>query len=187
MRKQQPRFYWSCSSVVMKDATHWRPLAHERNSIFKCKPTVNQLSRLLGKLTNRVMFVRLYRNTGYCLSACENLWGTICPRVQIDGVLFVRMCKSTGYYLSVTRSLRTRTIWLHNDELRGDILQPPHRHLTPAAVSWMNLEKVCRFCFQQTCWRRQYNSSQQWPHLHMYVLLCFFRLTTRPHWCLSNL
>jgi len=26
--------------------------------------------------------------------------GTICPRVQIDGVLFVRMCKTTGYYLS---------------------------------------------------------------------------------------
>ena len=30
----------------------------------------------------------------------EKIWGTICPRVQIDGVLFVRMCKSTGYYLS---------------------------------------------------------------------------------------
>jgi len=36
-RKQQPRFYWSCSSVVMNDATPLTPLAHERNSIFKCK------------------------------------------------------------------------------------------------------------------------------------------------------
>jgi len=37
MGKQQPRFYWSCSSVVMKDATPLTPLAHERNSIYKCK------------------------------------------------------------------------------------------------------------------------------------------------------
>jgi len=29
--KQQPRFYWNCSSVEMKDAT---PLTHERNSII---------------------------------------------------------------------------------------------------------------------------------------------------------
>jgi len=36
------------------------------------------------------------QNTGYCLSACENPWGTICPDVQIDGVLFVRMCKHNG-------------------------------------------------------------------------------------------
>jgi len=36
-RKQQPRFYWSCSSVVKNDATPLTPLAHERNSIFKCK------------------------------------------------------------------------------------------------------------------------------------------------------
>jgi len=37
MGKQQPRFYWSCSSMVIKDATPLTPLAHERNSIFKCK------------------------------------------------------------------------------------------------------------------------------------------------------
>ena len=37
MGKQQPRFNWSCSSVVMKDATPLTPLAHERNSIFKWK------------------------------------------------------------------------------------------------------------------------------------------------------
>jgi len=37
MRKQQPRFYWSCLSVVMNDATPLTPLAHEQNSIFKCK------------------------------------------------------------------------------------------------------------------------------------------------------
>jgi len=36
-RKQQPRFYWSCSSLVMNDATPPRPLAHKRSSIFKCK------------------------------------------------------------------------------------------------------------------------------------------------------
>ena len=41
-----------------------------------------------------------FLRTGYYLSACANLWGTVCPRVQIDGVLFVRLCKSTGYYLS---------------------------------------------------------------------------------------
>jgi len=50
----------------------------------------------MGKLTDRVLFVRLCKNTGYCLSACENPWGTICPHVQIDGVLFVRMCKNDG-------------------------------------------------------------------------------------------
>jgi len=50
----------------------------------------------MGKLTNGVLFVRLCKKTGYCLSACENLWGTICPFVQIDGVLFVRMCKNDG-------------------------------------------------------------------------------------------
>jgi len=36
-RKQQPQFYWSCSSVVMNDATPLTPLAHERNSIFNCE------------------------------------------------------------------------------------------------------------------------------------------------------
>jgi len=36
-RKQQPRFYWSCSSVVMNNATPMTPLAHAQNSIFKCK------------------------------------------------------------------------------------------------------------------------------------------------------
>jgi len=45
---------------------------------------------------DRVLFVRMYKNTGYCLSACENRRGTICPHVQIDGVLFVRMCKNDG-------------------------------------------------------------------------------------------
>jgi len=30
------------------------------------------------------------------LSACANLWGTVCPRVQIDEVLFVRVCKNDG-------------------------------------------------------------------------------------------
>jgi len=35
--KKQPRFYWSCSSTVIKDATPLTPIAHERDSIFKCK------------------------------------------------------------------------------------------------------------------------------------------------------
>ena len=30
MRKQQPRFYWSCSSVVWMVPHHWRPLAHDK-------------------------------------------------------------------------------------------------------------------------------------------------------------
>jgi len=54
----------------------------------------------MGKLTFGVLFVRLYKTTGYYLSACANLWGTVCPHVQIYGILFVRVCKSTGYYLS---------------------------------------------------------------------------------------
>jgi len=47
-----------------------------------------------------LVFVHMYKMTGYYLSACSNRRDTICPRVQIDGVLFFRMCKSTGYYLS---------------------------------------------------------------------------------------
>jgi len=35
--KKQPWFYLSCSSTVIKDATPLTPIAHERNSIFKCK------------------------------------------------------------------------------------------------------------------------------------------------------
>jgi len=34
-------------------------------------------------------------------------------------------------YMYSPWSLRTRKILLHNDVVRGDILQPPHRHLTP--------------------------------------------------------
>ena len=29
-----------------------------------------------------VLLVCLYKTTGYYLSACANLWGTVCPRVQ---------------------------------------------------------------------------------------------------------
>ena len=36
-RKQQPRFYWSRSSVVMNDAEPLTPPSAKRNSIFKCK------------------------------------------------------------------------------------------------------------------------------------------------------
>ena len=38
-------------------------------------------------------------------------------------------------------SLRTRKIWLHNDVVRGDFLQPPHRHKTTAVVSNIKLMK----------------------------------------------
>jgi len=69
-RKQQPRFYWSCSSVVMYDATPLTPLAHAQNSIFKCKQQTCTL---------------------------HDPWGP-------------------------------EKIWLHNDVVRGDFLQPPHRH-----------------------------------------------------------
>ena len=68
-----------------------------------CILNLNVISTLFfnkNLFKDRVLFVRLYKNTGYCLSAWENIWGTICPRVQIYRVLFVRMCKSTGYYLS---------------------------------------------------------------------------------------
>ena len=37
---------------------------------------------------------------GYYLSACENLWGTICPHVQIDGYYLSACAKMTGYSLS---------------------------------------------------------------------------------------
>jgi len=36
-RKQKPRFYWRCSSMVMKNAKPLTPLAHMRKSRFKCK------------------------------------------------------------------------------------------------------------------------------------------------------
>ena len=76
------------------------------NFLNKCACIINliDISILFFNINlfkNRELFVRMYKNTGYCMSASENLCpGTICPRVQIDGVLFVRMCKSTGYYLS---------------------------------------------------------------------------------------
>jgi len=61
------------------------------NLLNKCAGIINliKISILFFNIDlfkDRVLFVRMYKNTGYCLSACENLWGTICP----------------GYYLSVT-------------------------------------------------------------------------------------
>jgi len=43
-----------------------------------------------------VLFVRMCKSMGYCLSACAIRRGTVCPPVQIDGVLCVRMCKNDG-------------------------------------------------------------------------------------------
>ena len=37
MAKKQTRFCWSCSSMVIKDATQMTPLAHEWTTIFKPK------------------------------------------------------------------------------------------------------------------------------------------------------
>ena len=80
----------------------------------------------MGTLTDGVQFVRLCKNTGYCLSACENPRGTICPHVQIDGVLFicphvqidgvlfVRMCKNDGVLFrrgTICQAPRIRLDW----------------------------------------------------------------------------
>jgi len=75
------------------------------NLLNKCACILNiiEISILflyIDRFKDRVLFVRMYKTTGYYLSACSNRRGTICPCVQIDRVLFVRMCKSTGYYLS---------------------------------------------------------------------------------------
>jgi len=64
------------------------------NLLNKCACIINLIEMSILFLNidlfkDRVLFVRMYKKRG-----------TICPRVQIDGVLFVRMCKSTGYYLS---------------------------------------------------------------------------------------
>jgi len=53
----------------------------------------------INLLKDMVLFVHMYKTTGYYLSACSNRRGTICPHVQIDGVLFVRMCKNDGVLL----------------------------------------------------------------------------------------
>ena len=50
----------------------------------------------INLLKDMVLFVHMYKTTGYYFSACSNRRGTFCPRVQIDGVLFVRMCKNDG-------------------------------------------------------------------------------------------
>ena len=65
-RKQQPRFYWSCSSVVMNDAT---PLT------------------------------------------LPSAWAEL-------------HCLMLTTYMYTPWSLNTRKIWLHNDVVRGDFLQP---------------------------------------------------------------
>ena len=39
-------------------------------------------------------------------------------------------------------SLRTRKIWQHNNVVRGDFKQPPHRHFTPAVVSTCNIKLI---------------------------------------------
>ena len=62
------------------------------NLLNKCASIINfiELSILFFNIDlfkDRVLFVRMYKNTGYCLSACENLWCPICQRFQIDGVL----------------------------------------------------------------------------------------------------
>ena len=64
-RKQQPRFYWSCSSVVMNDATSLTPPSAWAELHFQMLTT----------------------------------------------------------YMYTPWSLKTRKIWLHNDEVRGDFLQ----------------------------------------------------------------
>jgi len=70
-RKQQPRFYWSCSSVVMNDATPLTPPSAWAELHFQMSTT----------------------------------------------------------YMYTPWSLRTRKIWLHNDVVRGDFLQPTKQAL----------------------------------------------------------
>jgi len=64
-RKRQPRFYWSCSSVVMNDATPLMPLAHERNSIFKYKQHTCTLHDSWGpvclSIWHKVWFINISR------------------------------------------------------------------------------------------------------------------------------
>ena len=75
-RKQQPRFYWRCSSVVMNDATQMTPLAHERNSIFKWKQHTCTLHDPWGpgKIWLHNMKV-LLRSLHYQRNICSNcLW-----------------------------------------------------------------------------------------------------------------
>jgi len=74
-RKQQPRFYWSRSSVVMNDATPRTPPSAWAELHFQMSTT----------------------------------------------------------YMYTPWSLRNKKIWLLNDVhvVRGDFLQPPHRHKTP--------------------------------------------------------
>ena len=71
------------------------------NLLNKCACIINliEISILFFNIDlfkDRVLFVGMYKTTGYYLSACSNRRGTICPHVQIDGVLFVRMCKNDG-------------------------------------------------------------------------------------------
>jgi len=128
----------------------------------------------MGKLTGEVLFVRLCKNMGYCLSAWENPWGTICLHVQIDGVLFVRMRKSMRYYLSACAN-RWSTICPHvqfdrvifvrmckNDGIlfrRGTICPAPlldssatvsHDHLLQYMVNF-NPKRLVLYC-QITIW-----------------------------------
>ena len=60
---------------------------------------MERLSRLMGKLTDGVLFVRLCKNMGYYMSACANRRGTYyylsaCAKMTgyyFAGVLFVRI------------------------------------------------------------------------------------------------
>jgi len=65
----------------------------------KCACVINLIE------INILFLIYSFLRTGYYLSACTKRRGTICPRVQIDGVLFVRLCKSTGYYLSACANM----------------------------------------------------------------------------------
>jgi len=47
-------------------------------------------------------------------------------------------------------SLRTRKIWLHNNVVRGDFLQPPHRHLIPIICKISVLDYVLNNVVQKT-------------------------------------
>jgi len=90
-RKRQPRFYWSCSSVVMNDATPLTP---------------------------------------------PNAWAELHFQMSTT-------------YMYTPWSLRTRKIWLHNDVVRGDFLQPPNRHWQS---HWPHSAKLFRIAFDLWGW-----------------------------------
>ena len=89
-RKQQPRFYWSCSSVVMNDATPLTPPSAWAEAIFKCKQHTCTLHDPWGP-EQYLNYIKKWTNTENkhknslfwmsvtsCCSLCLFLYGQFC-------------------------------------------------------------------------------------------------------------